>query len=234
MHTESHHSEEDEQRLVEALTLAFETMKTSLNKALTLCDEIYESLVYYTLSDKKREYYTARTLLLRASIHAEFRHYEKGLEDVEIAFNTFLTLHDNEYCARSLLVKAIALTYNAQFSEALNVLNEATFYAHQTTNAEIRAAIPLRMGFVQHTMGNHDKALEYYYQTLHGLDEKQFPLLAATCYNDIAAALTRIEHFSEAEEYYKKAIAINKSNNNKRGLIRNLSDYGVLLTQRGH
>lgn len=233
MHTDSHHSEEDEQRLVEALTLAFETMKTSLNKALTLCDEIYESLVYYTLSDKKREYYTARTLLLRGSIHAEFRHYEKGLEDVEIAFNAFLALHDNEYCARSLLVKAIALTYNAQFSEALNILNEATFYAHHTTNAEIRAAIPLRMGFVHHTMGNHDKALEYYYQTLHGLDEKQYPLLAATCYNDIAASLTRIEHFSEAEEYYKKAITINKSNNNKRGLIRNLSDYGVLLTQRG-
>lgn len=234
MHTSPHHSDEDEQRIVKALTTAFETMKTSLDKALALCNDVYESLVYYSLSETKRQYYTARTLLLRASILAEFRQYSKGMEDIETAANIFHELHDNEYSARSLLVKSILLTYNAQFAEALTVLNEATFYAHQTTNAEIRAAIPLRIGFVHHTMGSHDKALEYYYQALHGVDVEQYPLLAASCYNDIAAALTRIEHYEEAEEYYKKAIAVNKRNNNKRGLIRNLSDYGVLLCQRGH
>lgn len=211
--------------------------RTSIKKALSECDEILHSLTDTQQADTKQEnfqFLIARTLLLKASCNAEFRELDNALVDIQKSLEIFLEQGNEEYIVRSLIVKANISAYKSNFTDALELLENAYHYAEECDNPELKAGVLVRKGAVHHTQGNHTQALELFLEALSFINAEQFPLAVSSCYNDIASTLTRIEHLDEAEEYYNKAIALNRLHNNKRGLMRNVSDYGVLHFRRGN
>lgn len=213
------------------------TQRTSIKKALDECEDILHSLTNSQFPDTDQEnfqFLIARTLLLKASCNAEFRELDNALADIQKALEIFLEQHNKEYIVRALIVKANINAYQSNFTDSLELLENAYHYAVECNNAELKAGILVRKGAVHHSKGNHTQALELFYNALAFINEEQFPLAVSSCYNDIASTLTRVERLDEAEEYYNKAIALNRLHGNKRGLMRNVSDYGVLHFRRGN
>lgn len=210
--------------------------KTSIKEALEECNTILQtlqnSIKNNLISVTSYNFLLARCLLLRSGIQAEFRNIESALSDNTQALELFSDAQNPEYIARALIVQSNIKAYSSLFSESLELLKKAEEYTQNIDNPELKANIKTREGSVQHTLGNHEKALELFFEALGHISEELLPIAVASCYNDIASSLTRLERLDEAEEYYNKAIALNTQINNKRGLMRNLSDYGVLFFRR--
>ncbi len=117
-----------------------------------------------------------------------------------------------------LLIKIGWEYRNEDLSKSLKFLNEATILAQKNNNQYALSESINMTGVVHRKLGNYNKAMDYFFQSLEISEKLNDSIQTAYAFNNMGEVYNYQLDYKNAEIYIKKALAIFSKQDNKKGI----------------
>ena len=138
-----------------------------------------------------------------------------------------------KYMANALHREADIITYQGEFTRALELFNKSLELKEKINDKRGIAASLINMGNIQYYQGDITKALEYYHRSLkisEGINDKTG---VSRALNNIGAMHSAQYEDKIALEYYKKSLKIDQEAGNKKRIAYTLNNIGLIYSNEG-
>lgn len=166
------------------------------------------NLVYSLLASKLTPSQQIDNLILLANLEIRLGNTDKGIADFTQAVQISRDYQQSSYLVRALIGLGWAYRNQGNFSEALAKYTDAYLMSLDLNDNRETARVLNNMAYIHAYKGDRASALENCHSALrlwHGLQEERE---IAITYSTLGEVYRRFSQWSEAQEYYERALAI--------------------------
>lgn len=196
---------------------------TDLQKA----QSTYARLTEKNNSDNSAQNGLARAFATTGIVYTQQSNYFMALENYQKALKIYESTQDKVSVSKAL--NNIGIVYKSQlnYRKALEYLNRA--YQLQSELGEANAAMTLtNIGVIEFESGNHNSALQYYNRAAAAFANSPSPIGLALLNNYLGDYFKSQDNWADAENHYRKSLALYDGMQNKFGASLALYNIGML------